>query len=227
MTTPHHEELRHRFDEDLHSIRMDTVRLGGLILENARRVSEAMLENDLDLGQQVLAADAEVDKLAAELERHAFETMALQQPMAGDLRFLVAITRMVYELERTGDLVANCAKAHAHGDGFALSPRARGLLAKAAKASSDVFAKGIEALADMNPDAGAELDRYDDTVDDLVSEFYTLLPTESEGSGLENAISLSRVARYLERIADHGVNVGQHVHYIVRGEFPGDARAAD
>ncbi len=225
--TPHHDEIRHHFDEDLDTIRRDTVRLGSLVLENARRAAEAMLENDLELGDETVAADTEIDELAAQLERHVFETMARQQPVAGDLRFLVSITRMIYELERTGDLVVNCVKSLAFGDGFELSPRARGVLARAAKASGDVFALGVDSLADLDPELGARLDGEDDEVDDLVGEFYTLLPQESESSGLQNAISLSRVGRYLERIADHGVNIGQHVHYIVKGEFPGDARAAD
>ncbi len=226
-TNQHHEDIRHHYDEDLDSIRRDTVRLGSLVLENARRVSEAMLENDLDLGRQVVIADGEVDELAAQLERHVFETMARQQPVAGDLRFLVSITRMIYELERTGDLVVNCAKALAFGDGFELSPRAQGVLAQAARAAAGIFARGLDSLADLDAELGARLDAEDDRVDDLVGEFYTLLPHESEKSGLQNAISLSRVGRYLERIADHGVNIGQHVHYIARGEFPGQARAAD
>ncbi len=224
---PHHEEIRHHFDEDLDSIRQDTVRLGALVLENARRATEAMLENDLGLGARVAEADDEVNRLAHDLERHVFETMARQQPVAGDLRFLVSITRMVYELERTGDLVVNCAKALAHGDGFELSPQARGVLAQAAKASAEVLALGVDSLADLDADLGARLDSEDDRVDDLVGEFYTLLPRESDRGGLENAISLSRVGRYLERIADHGVNIGQHVHYIVHGSFPGEAHAAD
>ncbi len=224
---PYHEEIRHHFDEDLDSIRRDTVRLGSLVLENARRATEAMLENDLELGSAVVEADREVDDLAHELERHVFETMARQQPVAGDLRFLVSITRMIYELERTGDLVVNCAKALAYGDGFEISARARGVLAQAARAAAEVFALGVDSLADLDPDLGARLDSEDDRVDDLVGEFYTLLPRESDTAGLENAISLSRVGRYLERIADHGVNIGQHVHYIVRAEFPGEARAAD
>ncbi len=226
-TTPRHDDIRQHFDEDLESIRRDTVQLGSLVLENARRVFEAMLENDLALGDRTVAADQEVDELAARLERHVFETMARQQPVAGDLRFLVSITRMIYELERTGDLVVNCAKALAFGDGFDMSPQAHGVLARAARASADVLALGLDSLADMDADLGARVDSEDDRVDDLVGEFYTLLPRESESSGLQNAISLSRVGRYLERIADHGVNMGQHVHYIVHGEFPGDARAAD
>ncbi len=226
-TTPHHDDIRQHFEEDLESIRRDTVRLGALVLENARRVAEAMLENDLDLGRQTVAADAEVDELASELERHVFETMARQQPVAGDLRFLVSITRMIYELERTGDLVVNCAKALAFGDGFDMSAQAHGVLARAARASAEVLALGLDSLADMDAELGARVDSDDDEVDDLVGEFYMLLPRESEAAGLENAISLSRVGRYLERIADHGVNIGQHVHYIVTGEFPGDARAAD
>ncbi len=94
-------------------------------------------------------------------------------------------------------------------------------------AQRDLFAKGIDARADMDPSAGERLDREDDVVDDTVADFYEEIARSSDKVGLQGAIQLSRIGRYLERIADHAVNVAQHVTYIVTGSFPGDHRAAD
>ena len=223
----HHEDIRHRFESALDDIRRQTVLLGGLVLENTRRATEAMVENSLDLAHQVITADEEIDERYVELERRVFETMAREQPVAGDLRLLVSLTRILYELERSGDLAVNCAKAMVHNDGLGLSARLQTLLDRMSREAAQVFARGVDVLADMDAEAGAGLEAEDDVVDDLVGEFYTIIGQESELYGLENAIQLSRIGRYMERIADHGVNIGQHVTYIVTGAFPDDHHAAD
>jgi phosphate transport system protein len=78
----------------------------------------------------------------------------------------------------------------------------------------------MESLADLDPEAGPRLDQEDDVVDTLVGDFYTLLASEAEGMHVDTAIELSRVGRYMERIADHAVNIGEHVGFAVTGVFP-------
>lgn len=227
VPTHPHEDIRHRFEDTLDALRSESVDLGGLVLDNARRAGEAMQENRLDLAHAVIEADEEVDRRYLDLERRVFELMALQQPVAGDLRLLVSLTRILYELERSGDLVVNCADSMIRNDGLALSDRLRGLLHRTALEAAAVFAAGLDALADLDAQAGTEIEAKDDAVDELVGEFFTGIAPEAEAYGLENAIQLSRIGRYLERVADHGVNIGEHVTYIVTGAFPGDAKAAD
>ena len=163
----------------------------------------------------------------AELARQLLEVMARQQPVAGDLRFLVSSTRMIYELERTGDLVVNCARALLRNEGLELTSHARGLLDRAAREAANILASSLDTLADLDAEAGARLEEDDDVVDETIGEFFGGLGKESETCGLDTVIELSRIGRYLERIADHGVNIGQHVHYIVTGTFPGGHKAAD
>lgn len=224
---PDHHDTRHQFDVALESVKRDAVLIAGLVLENARRASEAMLGNRFDLAEHVTEADAEIDHRSAELERHLFEVIARQQPVAGDLRFLISITRMVYELERTGNLVVNCVKSMLHNDGFVLSPKVRATLERLAMKTCEVFAHSIDSLDELDADLGARLESDDDEVDDIVAEFFTAISRDATEEGLETAIQLSRVGRYLERVADHGVNIGQHVHYIVTGAFPGGHHGAD
>jgi phosphate transport system protein len=215
-----HSEIRHRFEAELAEIKRGSVHLGSMVLENAGQLYEALLENRLDLAQQVIDADDDIDRTYIDLERRVFRVIALQQPVASDLRFLVSITRVLHEIERSGDLVVNGAKGILRQQGYRLSDQLQGVLARLCRAAIDMFAGGVASLADMDPSAGPRLDREDDVVDTLVSDFYTLLTTESDGKPIDTAIELSRVGRYLERFADHAVNIGEHVAFIVTGVFP-------
>jgi len=221
MTEPHpHSEIRHRFEAELDAIKRGAVSLGSLVLENAGRLTEALLENRLDVAQQVIDADDVVDRAYIDLERRIFKVIALQQPVAGDLRFLISIIRVAHEVERSGDLVVNCAKGILRQQGFRLSHQLQGILARLCRAALDLFVRGMDSVATLDPQAGSRLDQEDDTVDSLVGEFYTLLAVEAEGMHVDTAIELSRVGRYMERIADHAVNVGEHIGFAVTGIFP-------
>ena len=211
---------RQHFDEILSKLRRDLVELGSLVTENVRRAGHAMVERRLDLIDEVRAADEEVDRRHTEIEKEVFSIIALQQPFAGDLRLLVASTRIVYEVERSGDLAVNCVNALERVDGFPDSPRVIGMLAEIVDASSALFARGINAIAELPPDAGAVLDAADDHVDDLVSAYYTEIGKISEELGLDAAIGMMRVGRFLERIADHAVNIGEQITYAVTAQMP-------
>ena len=218
----HDRDVRHHFDDELDAIRAGLVHMGSLVVENTRRAGEAVVENRLDLVEPVRQADQEINDLYKGLETRAFEILALQQPVATDLRFLIATTRMLYEIERSGDLAVNIVNCLARQDGFSESPKLKGTLSRLVAESSSVFAKGIEAIADMNPDIGLEIDKADDVVDDLTGEFFTVVHDESDAMGIDNAVQLNRIGRFLERIADHGVNIAENVTYIVTAAFPDD-----
>jgi phosphate transport system protein len=213
-------EIRHRFDAELDGIRHASVALGSLVLENATRLTEALLESRLDLAQQTIDADDQVDHAYIDLERRVFRVIALQQPVAGDLRFLISVIRIAHEIERSGDLVVNCAKGILRQQGFHLGSSFQSVLSRLCRGALDLFGRSIESLADLDPEAGQRLDHEDDVVDASVGEFYTLLATEAEGMHVDTAIELSRVGRYMERIADHAVNIGEHIGFAVTGIFP-------
>ncbi len=213
-------EARASFDAQLGAIREGLVELGSLVTENLRLAGEAMREGRLELIAPVRAADLAINERYFELERRTFEILARQQPVAGDLRFLVAATRIVYEQERSGDLVVNCVNMLERLEGFPEIPILHSLLTQLVDASARMFQMSVEALAGMDPDSGQRLDAADDEVDDLVSLFYTEIGREADTMGLESAIALSRVGRFLERIADHAVNIAENVTYVVTAQFP-------
>jgi phosphate transport system protein len=216
MTTHSPQDIRRQYESDLDQLRADTVRLGAMVLENTKRLTEAFLENRLELAREVVAADNEIDALYADLERSVFMLIALQQPVAGDLRLLTSMIRILYELERSGDLVVNCAQGLLHQDGYDLPPTIHGILARLFQASAEMFGKGIDAFADMDPKAALRLDREDDVVDQLTYELYDRI---GELHDVDLAIEISRTGRYMERIADHAVNIADHCCFIVTGSF--------
>ncbi|MDJ0663989.1 MAG: phosphate signaling complex protein PhoU [Acidimicrobiia bacterium] len=214
------EEARHHFTDTLAEIRHGIADMGALIVENARRAGLAITENRTDLVPVVIAGDEPINSCYARLEKLTFETMARQQPVAGDLRFLVSATRILYELERSGDLVVNLVNAYDRIHVFPDSPALRNLLEQLVEESTALFAKAMDVFDAMDAVAGEKLDEEDDVVDEIVSEFYQQIGRESDQIGLEAGIALTRMGRFLERIADHAVNVGEHTTYIVTSEFP-------
>jgi phosphate transport system protein len=226
MTTEHH-DARQRFSESLDDVKTGMLELGGLVLENTRRMTEALLENRLDLARAVVSADEEIDQRYSKLEFRVFEIIARQQPVAGDLRFLVAATRILYEIERSGDLAVNGAKGLLRREGYTMPPAIHSLVARLARGTTELFALGLEALRTLDADAAFVIDRADDDIDTVVGELYNVIGRNSEHIGFDLAIELSRIGRYLERIGDHAVNVAEHITFVVTGSFPGGAATKD
>jgi phosphate transport system protein len=219
------DDTRQHFNETLDTILRGTVELGALVHENMLRTTEALLENQLELANHVVEGDDEIDEKYVALEHRVFEVMARQQPVAGDLRFLVSMTRVLYEIERSGDLAVNVAKGLIRREGYTLPPAIHSLIARMARAAAALFREGLDALADLDAGAGVRLDEADDAVDDLVGELYAAIAQGSGEMGFDLAVELSRVGRYMERIADHGVNIAEHVTFIVTGSFPEESAA--
>lgn len=228
-SSPEHHviETRHHFDDDLDQIRQGLIAMGSLVVENARRAGRAVVENDLSLVDPVREADEEINSMYALLEHKTFEILALQQPVATDLRFLIAATRMLYEIERSGDLAVNIVNCLARAEGFPTVQPTSALAGRLADQSCALFAASVSAIAELDPDAGTTLDTADDAVDALTGNLFASIHDKQEEMGLDYAVQLTRVGRFFERIADHGVNIGEHVSYIVTGEFVWSEGAAE
>ncbi len=225
---PEHEsegevELRHHFDADLDEIRQGIVEMGSVVVDNVRRAGEAVVENRLDLVDEVRRTDRDVvNAMYRDLESKTFEILALQQPVAGDLRFLVAATRILYEIERSGDLAVNMVNRLAARQGFPHVANIPAILSRLVDESASIFSRAIDAVADMDAEFGRRAEQEDDVVDQLTERFFGTTHARSAELGLEDAIELSHVGRFLERVADHGVNISQNIAYVVDGVFPDD-----
>ncbi|MGI9641748.1 MAG: phosphate signaling complex protein PhoU [Acidimicrobiia bacterium] len=221
--TEHHEiELRHHFDDELDEIRLRLVDMGSLVLANIRRAGTVVLENRLDEVDSVVAADLPINEANDDLEAKVFQILALQQPVATDLRFLVASTRILYEMERSGDLAVNIVKSMNRIDGVPSEPVLEAILGQLIQAAAGMFSRGVEAITTMDAAIGLGADAEDEETDRLTSELFSAVTARQDDLGLEASVALFYIGRFLERIADHGVNIAQNITFAVAGSFPED-----
>lgn len=224
----HVQDIRRTFHHDLDLIRDDIVRLGGMVTESLGKATQALLDGDLTVADEIIRADDELDALALGVEERCYQLLALQQPMASDLRALMTAIRMVAELERSGDLVVNIMKATRRIYGTEFDPRVRGLIERMSAATHRLFRLSIDSYVDRDAALAAAIDDMDDEVDDLHVEYIqSIFHTHETGAtALKIAVQLALVGRFYERIADHAVNIGQRVEYMVTGWLPEHTGAA-
>ncbi len=215
-------EIRRSYHEQLDDLAHDVSRLGALAAEAIAAGTEALLEADLAAADRVITADMFLDDLTHSIEERAYRLLALQQPMASDLRRLVTILRIIHEIERVGDLIVNVAKTTRRLYPFETPPRIRGLIARMGNQAAVQLRVALEAFAEEDAPRALALPDMDDVMDELQKDlFRAIFATGDEGeAGLHRAVQVALVGRYYERIADHAVNVGQRVAYMVTGELP-------
>jgi phosphate transport system protein len=211
--------MRDAFHKELEALDQEIVRMGALVEQSTRRATTALLDCDRVLAQQVRDGDDEVDEMFVDIERRALALVAQQAPVAGDLRLIVAILRVVNDLERAGDLAYNIAKM-AQLEDFC-SPGLKGvraLVADLGDAAATLMGTAIDAWATKDVDLAADIGLRDDRLDDLDAELLAKLVELKGQESLGPALRLALVGRYLERIGDHAVNLGERVRYFITGE---------
>ncbi len=215
-------EMRKSFHHHLEEVGTELVKLGAMVTETLPRATEVLLEGDLEAAEEIVQGDDAVNELALEVEESCFELLALQQPMASDLRAIVTAIRMCGEIERSGDLVVNIVKAARRIYGVPLDPRLRGLITKMSAEAVALFRHAIDAYAEHDAALAAALDDIDDRLDELHAHFIEAIFECFSGGevDLQVAVQLAMVARFYERIGDHAVNIGERVEYMVTGWLP-------
>ncbi|HUP84542.1 MAG TPA: phosphate signaling complex protein PhoU [Acidimicrobiales bacterium] len=221
-------ETRRAFHEELAEIGDDVVRLGALASEAIQAGTDAFLDADLGGAEVVIAADRVLDDLMHSIESRTYLLLARQQPMATDLRMLVTVLRVIHELERAGDLMVNVAKAARRLYPYQLEPKMRGLIHRMREQAVAQLRVAVEAFAGRDPARAAALGDMDDAMDDLQKDlFRTIFASEvRDESALQRAVQIALVGRYYERIADHAVNTGERVAFMVTGQFFDDLHPA-
>lgn len=221
---PETPETAHRlaYHRELDELSAGVLRLGALACETIPRGTEVLLGGNLVYAQEVIDADDEIDALTVELEEKCFQIIALQAPMAGELRRIIAISKLVGEIERSADLMVNICKASRRMYGAELTPQIRGVLQSMSKEASKLLRLSLDAFADENVSLASALGDIDDTLDQLNRDIVEAIfnAHTDEAIDLAAAVQLALVARYFERIGDHAVNIGERVTYMVTGWMP-------
>jgi phosphate transport system protein len=218
-------EARKSFQDALDELRIDVIRLAALTTEAIGAGTQAFLDADLTAAEQVIENDDDIDDLTHAIEDSCYQLLARQQPMATDLRTVIAVLRIVHELERSADLMVNVAKTTRRLYPHTLDPKLRGIIQRMGEQAGTQTRVALDAFADSDPSAAYALADMDDTMDDLTkSLFRHILAGTGPGSDDEGnvllAVQLALVGRHYERIADHAVTIGQRVGFMVTGEHP-------
>jgi phosphate transport system protein len=218
-------EARKSFQEALDELRIDVIRLAALTTEAIGAGTQAFLDADLTAAEQVIENDDDIDDLTHSIEDSCYQLLARQQPMATDLRTVIAVLRIVHELERSADLMVNVAKTTRRLYPHSLDPKLRGIIQRMGEQAGTQTRVALDAFADSDPSAAFALADMDDTMDDLTkSLFRHILSGAGPGADDEGnvllAVQLALVGRHYERIADHAVTIGQRVGFMVTGEHP-------
>lgn len=212
-------ETRKRYHEELHQLKVDTVRLAAMAAEQIAAGTEALLAGDLAGAERVISGDAEIDDLFHAIEENAYYVLARQSPMASELRTVIAILRVVHEIERCGDLMVNVAKATRRLYPYGLDPKVRGLIERMGAQAGDQLRLAVVAFDDGDVVQAAAVDDMDDVMDDLTKALFRTIFAggAAEEASLQRAVQVALVGRYYERVADHAVNISHRVHFVVTG----------
>ncbi len=216
-------EARKTFHESLDELRIDVIRLAALTTEAIAAGTQAFLDADLGAAERVIEKDDEIDNLTHSIEDRCYLLLARQQPMASDLRTVVAVLRIVHELERSADLMVNVAKTTRRLYPHPLDPKLRGIIQRMGEQAGTQTRVALDAFADSDPSAAHALADMDDAMDDLTKSLFRHILTGGGSDDEENilqAVQLALVGRHYERIADHAVTIGQRVGFMVTGEHP-------
>jgi phosphate transport system protein len=221
-------EHRLGFHQALEEVGQEIVRLAASVIEAIPRATAILLEQDLEGADYLIAADDEIDARSLDVEERCFEILALQAPVAVDLRALVAALKIVAEVERSADLAVNICKATRRIYGHELDPRLRGLIARMGEQAQMLYREAVDAYARRDAAKAAAIDDMDTLLDGLQRDFYqAIFETHAAGkTDLQVAVQLAMIARFYERIGDHAVNVGERVLYLVTGWLPEHEGAA-
>ena len=209
-------ELRRTFHDQLASVQERVLAMTRMVEQGLESVTETLLAGDRVRAELVIANDAPLDGLYAQIEAEIQDLIARQAPVARDLRFVLAALRIAQEVERCGDLVASIARRADRIDPAVLTPDIRSIVYEMGAEATGMFRSAARAFEVCDPGAAMRLEEWDDTMDDLHRRLLATVFALRDAS-VESAVELGLVARFYERIADHAVVIAERVRFIASG----------
>jgi phosphate transport system protein len=213
-------ETRTAFHKKLREIQDDVLAMGSMVSKTILHSVEALKNRDLDLAKQVVADDKKVDRKRFEIEEKCVELIATQQPMASDLRTIVAVLSIIIDLERIGDHAEGIAKiAIMIGDEPPLKPLID--IPRMAEKTVDMLRRSLDAFINHDAEAARKISAEDDTIDQLYDQVFRELLTfmAEDPKTITRATRLIWVAHNLERSADRVTNICERVVFVVTGKM--------
>jgi phosphate transport system protein len=212
--------MARHLQREIERLKKKILALGAIVEDNLRQAFAAIESRDADAARQVILADLIIDENEVEVEEECLKLLALYQPVAVDLRYIVAVIKINNELERIGDLGANVAERAAQLAQTEPIVVPAKLLLMAERVES-MLERALDALVRSDPTLARLVLAADDEVDELYPELIDEMKAEIRRhlDRLDALVLLFAVARYLERLADHTTNIAEDVLYMAEGEI--------
>jgi phosphate transport system protein len=196
------------------------LRVGTLVEEAISKSITALINRDVQLAQRVAANDEQIDRMEVEVEEECLKILALYQPVAADLRFVVAVLKINNDLERMGDLAKNIAKRVAqlaNGEPCELPPEIRTMAMQA----QEMVKQSLDAVVQADPALARQVREEDDAVDEYRQQIRrkVLKGIMEHPENVENLLRVNSVSKHIERIADMATNIAEDVIYMVEGDI--------
>jgi phosphate transport system protein len=211
---------RSGFDREIRELQEQIVLMGSMVEKQLERAIVALRALDHDAARRVIQADDEIDRQRFQIEEHAIQLIATQQPMASDLRTIVAALNIIVDMERMGDHAEGIAKiVLMHGDQPLLKPLVD--IPRMAEIAGRMLHQALDAFLERDADLARQVAARDDEVDQLYDQVYRELLTYmlSDPRTIDRATRLLWVAHNLERIADRATNICERVAYLATGRM--------
>lgn len=206
--------------KDIERLKKRLLVLSSYVEESVRKAVRSVEEADKKLADEVIESDKRIDEFEVELEEDCLKILALHQPVAIDLRFVVAILKINNDLERIGDLSVTIAKrAKSLADDYNVDVPLE--VDKLMDKVQIMFKKSLDSLVDMNPGLAKQVCIDDSEVDELYKNLILKLEDRirEDIANLDSYQKMIRVIRSLERIADHTTNIAEDVIYMIKGDI--------
>lgn len=212
--------MRNRFDKELVRLNDSMIEMGSLCEAAIDKALKALADNDTDLAKEAMADDANIDEMERDIEQQCYVMLLSQQPVAKDLRNVSAALKMITDMERIGDQATDIAEIAVTAD---LTAEFHNLeLDTMAKMASKMVNEAVDAFVQKDLNTVHTVYKQDDIVDQLFDKISAHIIHRIENKEIEGAkaVEVLMIAKYLERIGDHAVNIGEWVEFSITGEHP-------
>jgi phosphate transport system protein len=216
--------MREAYHGELEQLADELAGMCSMVGDAMELATRALLEADLGLAEQVIGDDSKVDEARSSSEEHAYALLALQAPVATDLRTVLAAIHAAESLERMGDLALHVAKAaRRRHPQHVLPEQVAPYFSEMGRVAVSLARQAEQVILSKNVEQARALEDADDEMDDLHRHLFTVIMDRDWPHGVAAAVDVTLLGRFYERFADHAVSVAKRVVFVVTGRMPGSS----
>jgi phosphate transport system protein len=214
--------MREAYHDRLGQLANQLADMCGMVGDAMERASKALLDADLGLAEQVISDDIKIDDVRASIEEQSYALLALQAPVATDLRTVLAVIHAAESVERMGDLALHVAKAARRRHPQPVLPEdVRPYFAEMGRIAVELAREVTEVIRTQDVERARLLEEADDAMDDLHRHLFSVIMDKNWQHGVASAVDITLLGRFYERFADHAVSVAKRTVFVVTGKMPG------